>query len=472
MTRSLRILRCAAVVALGAFGPSLPADAQLVLGQVPGQTTLENRMGNSVNRTCGGLGAAGANTAGPTAADDLFARCTEMVLNANVIVNGGPSTGSGVASLGLTSGQLNDALLQLSDYAGGAIGPSGTQAAFVQVASLGQRLLALREGATGWSVAGLFPRGLQDAEGVPDAGAALLGSVSGLPDVGAVALPAGLGVFVTGHGDILHYGGSDELLGFDDYGGGVTVGVDYRFLENLVAGLAFGWTGSSADFQDAGSNLDANSYVPSVYASYTHGGFYADGIFSYAYDTFDLSRRIVYPTVNRTAEGDTDANEFSFSLGGGYEFDLKDVVEGLTAGPRIRYDYLHQDVASFEESGARGLNLRYRDVQIESSVLAVGFETAYAVSTGFGVLTPQLRFDYNHEFAAQPQRIEATFIADPNQFVFFVRPDYLDRDFFKLGVGLAATLQHGVSAFIDWETLLGYDDVQSNVIHVGARYEF
>lgn len=462
MRRASRLFRNAVLVFLGVASPALAQ--QYPLGTVPGQTAFQSRMGDSINLTCIGLANAGVSLAGPSASSDLFARCSEMVVNAVVIETGATVPGGG-PSLGLTAPGLNSAILQLSDQTGGAVGPNSTQAAFVQVANLKNRVVALRDGDSGFSIAGLQLRGMEGA-----------GLESGLPPAGAAgdaaALPEGLGVFLTGQGDIGHYGGSDELLGFNYYDWGVTGGVDYRFTEDLVAGLAFGWVGSRSDFTGSQGDLESDAYVPSLYGSYTHGGWYADAIFSYAYSDFDLSRRIVYPSVNRTATGDTHANEFSFSVGGGHEFDLKEVVEGLTAGPRVRFDYLIQDVASFDESGASGLNLSYRDYQIESIVSVVGFDAAYALSTSFGVVTPQLRFDWNHEFAPDPARIEATFLADPNQFVFFVRPDNLDRDFFRLGFGVAATLPHGVSTFIDWETILDYDAVQNNAIRIGARYEF
>jgi outer membrane autotransporter protein len=458
-------LRRGLSLSLLSFGLAPPAVAQqLPLADVSGQSPLQHRMGISVNQTCNGLAAGGYQFSGTPAQQDLFARCSELVVNAAVLTGASipPAFGSS-SSLGLNSFQLNNALLEVSDYKGGAVGPNGTQAAFVQVANLQQRFMALRDGDTGFSIAGLRLNG-------EAAGPLALRQDAASGD--ASKLPEGLGVFLTGEGDIGHFSSTSELNGFNYYSWGVTGGVDYHFTEDLVAGLAFGWVGSRADFSGSGGSLEQDTYIPSAYLSFTHDAFYADAIISYAYDDFDLARNIVYPTVNRTATGDSHGNEYSFSVGGGYEFDLKQVAEGLTAGPRARFDYAYEDIASFSESGANGLNLRYRSYEIWAPVLAVGLEAAYAISTGFGVLSPQLRVDYNHDFAAQPQRIEASFVADPNNIVFFVRPDNLDRDFVTLGVGLVATLQHGVSAFIDWESVLAYDSVQNNAFRLGARYAF
>ena len=410
MTRLLRRTVGLAFLVAGSFIVPNPAAAQqLPLGSVPGQNAVQQRMGTSINVVCLGL-----PTNGTAAQTDLLGRCTEMVLNANQLLGTGPTSGGDYNSLGLTSNGLDNAILQLSPNKGGAVAPNQTQVAFVQVANLKQRFAALRDGDTGFSVAGL------KLDGTPLEHVDLSSFGQGVASGDTPQLPEGLGVFLTGEGDIGHFSGSDEVVGFNYYSWGVTGGVDYRFLEDFVAGLAFGWVGSRSDISGNGGDLQSDSFIPSLYASWTHDAWYADGIFSYARDNFDLSRNIVYPTVNRTATGDTNANEYSFSLGGGYEFDLKEVVEGLTAGPRVRFDYVDQLVDSFNEGGANGLNLSYRDYEIESAVSVVGFEAAYAVSTSFGVITPQMRFDWDHEFADQPERIKASFVADPNDVTFFV----------------------------------------------------
>jgi outer membrane autotransporter protein len=459
--RTVRILACGAVAAF--VGLSDPAAAQqLLLDQVPGASGFQQRIGGSVQTTCVGLGAVAPQL--NAAQQDLFLRCTEMVVNADNI-QGFPTPGP---TLGLDAAGLNDALLQVSDYASGAVGLNQTQSAFVQAANIQSRFLALREGDTGISIAGLqVPQ--NDEHGFPAPVSAFRqDAASG----DAAALPAGLGVFLTGKGNWGDFDGTSEQLGFDYGGGGVTGGVDYRFTEQLVAGLAFGWVGSRADFDGSGGHLDQDAFIPSIYASFTDGGFYADGIFSYSYNTFDLERRIRYAFINRTATGDTDANEYSFSLGAGYEFDLKEVAEGLTAGPRVRFDYLNEQIDGFGESGANGLNLTYLDYRIESAVSVVGAEAAYAISTSFGVLTPQIRADWNHEFADAPARVKARFTNDPNNIVFYARPARLNRDFARLGAGIVGTFAHGISAFLDYEVILGLNHVEANVVNLGGRYEF
>lgn len=465
MKRLTRLLSGAAPMLLVGASFAGAAFAQVFpLGQVPGSDSLQQRVGTSVQVTCQGLAAISPTGAGFSAdRKDLQDQCNALVGN-GFAVAGMPMPGP---NLGLDATQLNQALEQVSHHQGGAIGVNQNQVAFVQVANLQRRFLALREGQTGISIAGLQLRRDGERFGAP-AGGLFQDSASG----DEAGLPQGLGIFLTGSGDWGSFDGSSEQLGFDVASWGVTGGVDYRFTDELVAGLAFGYVGSRAGFEGPNGHLDQDAYIPSLYASYNHGGFYADAIFSYAYDAFDLVRRINYATIHRTASGDTHGNQYSGSLGGGYEFHLDQLAEGLSVGPRARFDYAYEQIRSFTESGANGLNLRYDGYDIESAVSVLGAEASYAVSTSFGVVTPQLRVDWNHEFAADPARVKARFAADPNEVVFFVRPARLNRDFCRLAAGVVGTFPHGISAFVDYETVLGLNGVENHVVHLGGRYEF
>ncbi len=462
------LLAAGALCALAAAGLASPAQAQqLPLGSVAGQNPLQQRVGQSVNQTCGGLLRAGF-VAGPSPQQDLTARCTEMVLNA-VQVNTGMNPGqmAGVGSLGLDATALNNAILQLSNQNGASSGFNRNQNTFITPSAVRRRFIALREGDTGISIVGL--PGLGSAEANVGSGLSLTdGSSSGAE----LTLPEGLGVFVTGNGEFGRFAGSSEELGYDLGSGGVTAGVDYRFTDELVAGVAVGYQGTKASFDGYNGDVVSNAVSPTLYASYNHGGFYADGLLSYGYTGSFVKRRIRYANINRTAHGNTNASDYTIGLGAGYEFALDQVAEGLSVGPRARFDYFYQTINGFDEFGANGLNLRYDPYRINSAITSLGIDASYAISTDFGVLTPQVRVDWQHEFLNDNNPMSARFAADPNQFRFFVIPAQTDRDFVGLGVGVVATLPYGVSAFVNYDTIIGLRNISDNVFSVGGRYEF
>jgi uncharacterized protein with beta-barrel porin domain len=432
---------------------------QANLASLPGQNALQQRTGTAVTVVCAGLGPAGlgVDPSGASATSDLFARCRELVQTGNEIEGSGPTS----FSLGLSANETNQALLEVVHDEGSAGGPGRTPAIFIHAANVERRFAALRDGATGISLAGL---NLIGGDGVVPGSALLEDSASG-PDG---QLPEGLGIFLTGDVGYGTFDGSDEELGFDYDSWGLTGGVDYRFLPELVAGVAFSYVGSDADIDGNSGDLEDAAYLGALYAQYATGGLYVDGVVSYGGHDFDQERRIRYPGVNRTANGKTDAAEYSASVGAGYEWQ----IESLTIGPRVRFDYFEEDIGSYSESGAGGLNLRYGDYEVRSVTSVLGVDAAYAISTGFGVITPQIRLDWEHEYENDGNSIRARYAADPNRIQFFVDPEGPDRNYFNLGVGVVATFGSGFSAFVDYQTVLGLDDVDDHLFTVGGRYEF
>ena len=134
--------------------------------------------------------------------------------------------------------------------------------------------------------------------------------------------------------------------------------------------------------------------------------------------------------------------------------------------------YIESDIDGFTESGARGLNLKYDDQDVNSLTTALGGQFSYAISTGFGVLTPHVRAEWEHEFEDDPRKIELQYDVDPNNTQFFVETEGPDRDYVNLGAGLAATFAGGITAFADFETVLANSDRDEYQVTFGARYEF
>jgi outer membrane autotransporter protein len=204
-----------------------------------------------------------------------------------------------------------------------------------------------------------------------------------------------------------------------------------------------------------------------------------DGLVGFGQSDYDLNRRIFYqPGVgaanpvpgprDRTAESDTDSDEFAISVGGGYSLG----GGAFTYGPFARLDYVAVDIDGYEESGAQGLNLKVEDQDIDSFQGVLGGEVSYSVSTGFGVLVPQARLGWVHEFADDDRRIKATYVNDPNQVQLVAETDAPDRDYGTLLLGLAGVFQGGAQAFVSYETVLGLRDVEEHLFTIGGRIDF
>ena len=280
----------------------------------------------------------------------------------------------------------------------------------------------------------------------------------------------------------LQLGDKDASLlesGYDFDNLRLTVGADYRFTDNVVAGLAVGYGKTDLEFiRDAGT-LDTDTLLWSLYGSYyVKDNFYLDGIASFGDTDYDSMRRVVYTdatgTVDRTAEGVTSGTQFAGGIGGGYNF----TRNAWTFGPNGGVYYLDMDVDPFSETGAGGLDLGFGTQEVKSLTANLGFHASYAFSRKWGVIIPHFRGDFIREFEEDAGLVNVIFVADPfandplNPTPNIVyRTDIPDTNYGNLALGVSAQFVNGISAFADYQTLLGFNRVTSHELTLGVRFE-
>jgi outer membrane autotransporter protein len=334
-----------------------------------------------------------------------------------------------------------------------------TQLVGSQVDNLSARLQALRAGAAG--------RGGLTISGLTLQGQTISGAAAGADGYEFERLA----FFVNGN---VGWGNKDRSAnedGFDYDIWGVTAGADYVFLDSLVAGIALGYTASSADIDNNGGDLDADTWTLSAYGTWTlDDNLYLEAAAGYGWGSYDQVRNIDYGLLGglRAATSDYDGSQYNVMLGAGYD---------LVSGRHIvdlygRLDYLSTDIDSYTERGARGLDLRIRSQSSSSFTSTLGASYQTAVSTKQAVLVPQLWAEWVHELNDGDQSIGGTFANDPSQVAFILSTDRLDTDYYRVGVGLGAQFPRGVTTFINYEATLGVRDYTEHNINAGVRLAF
>lgn len=276
--------------------------------------------------------------------------------------------------------------------------------------------------------------------------------------------------------------------GFDGDATRVTVGLDYRLGSGGVVGLSVGFGDTSSDFD---ANLPGNAFTPQVDA----GGIGADDItvtiFGTAqlsprayvdatagvgftdYDlrrnaTFQESNRLI-PQTNVRATASPDGREYFGSVGLGYDAEMGP----LSLGPYARLRLTKSKVDSYAESdGGTGLGLAVSKTKSTSVVSILGLRASYAISQPWGVVLPQARFEYEHEFDDDPETTTTSLLLDPARSAFRVSNDPPDRNSFNVGAGLLLVLPNGWMPYVDYEGLIGYRDASRHRVTAGLRVEF
>lgn len=260
--------------------------------------------------------------------------------------------------------------------------------------------------------------------------------------------------------------------GYNFKNGGVTFGADMRAMDDLVVGAAFSYLAGDAYFDLASGRSQSNSYTGSVYGSYyVIENFHLDALAAYGGSNYEIERNIRYvipgDVVDTKAFGSPDGEQYSMSFGGGYDFSY----EGFNLTPFGRIEYVGLQVNQFQESGGDGLALRFGQQTVRSLKTVLGVQTSYAVSVPFGVLLPTFHADYIHEFMDNGQTFTMSLAGDPlgvNANIVTLAPD---RNYAIVGAGISATFPHGLSSFISYDALLGYQNVTSHKVVIGLRVE-
>jgi outer membrane lipase/esterase len=443
---------------------------------------------SAVDRVCANLQRPGVTLT--ASQKNLLANCTAIV-----------NTYSGSSN----SAGLQGALSAVSGKQTTAQQRTGIEFSGTQFQNIASRLTQLRQGASGFSLADL------NTGGVPLPGdfgqlIAMLKDPSnsdpksnspGSPVTGGGAgdSPTGgqsrWGFFINGGLRRGTQDATDYESGFDFKSNGVTAGVDYRFTDHLVFGIAAGHSSGHAGFSDGSGRIDSKGNTGSLYGTYYNGPFYLDAIGTFGHIDYDEFRTTTYNVAAGTTgtasncngtvctintNGSTGARELSFGGSTGYTLH----TGGLLGGPDIALDWTRVDVNGFSENdpGNTGMALAYGSQIGESLLLKAGGHLSYALSTPIAVFLPQVRAHYIHEFKNNQRALTANYVQDPtvnsvsgpiSSFVLFT--DRPDRNYADWAASITAQFPFGLSAFVDYSALAGYSQLQTHEFTFGIRLQ-
>jgi outer membrane autotransporter protein len=309
----------------------------------------------------------------------------------------------------------------------------------------------------------------------------LLASVGGGgPGVEVDSHLGALGLFASGTFNFGDRDSTADQTGYDFKTRELTVGADYRFTDQFVLGAALSHTAIDADMDDAGGYLDTRGYGLTLYGTYyPTDRFYLDGMINYGWNDYDQRRSVRYrlqnTEVNQHFDSDYSGRQLFADLGAGYRFTRGD----LSFGPELRLSYLDVRVDSFRERpGASGDGSAWavavEEQDLQSLVSSVGGRASYLIDRPWGTLQPQVEFGWLHEFNDDRRLVRGRFlegaVVPDNLFQLVMDP--VDKDYFRLGLGLSARFDRGPSALIQYRTLFDYRNLEDHAITTELRWEF
>jgi outer membrane autotransporter protein len=276
--------------------------------------------------------------------------------------------------------------------------------------------------------------------------------------------------------------GSAADAGYDGSILSVIVGVDRRFGDRHVLGLAANHQRESADF-DAGAGRARSRHL-GLLATYG-GGFgeswALDAYAGYLSGNMDLSRRVGYTLllnagtaaestvqVQGLAEADTDTRRNVAGLSLSYLL-ARGAWQWQFGGG---YDVVGSRIDRYTERGGAGLALAVERQRISSRQGRLGLRATRTESTLFGVLQPYFALDAYHEFADDTRELQVAFAGDPALTPIRFTSARPDRDWAEAAIGLQATMTGGSAAFIEYRQRFGDRWLDERALSFGFRVEF
>jgi uncharacterized protein YhjY with autotransporter beta-barrel domain len=231
---------------------------------------------------------------------------------------------------------------------------------------------------------------------------------------------------------------------------GVSIGVDTRLGRFIVGGgVGYGHDRTWIGHDDG--RVDARAFTFAAYGGRTLGerGF-IDGLLGYQRLDYDLRRTV---TANgATVRGRRDGHQRFASLTAGAN--LGRDRWGVT--PYGRAEYTRGSLDAYTETGDPLHALDYDAQSLRALTVDLGLRLDYRAQTAFGMVSPQLRIEYQHDLQRSGDATlrYADWLDGP---VYRVRPQGYSRDRFELGLGVQFEFGQAWQLGIGHRLLIGDD---------------
>lgn len=258
----------------------------------------------------------------------------------------------------------------------------------------------------------------------------------------------------------------------------LTLGVDYRFSDSFVGGLAFSGGYSATDYGRNRGELDTTSFLLMAYSSYYRGAWYLDATLALGGDNYDQQRRLncndsCAEAFSQSAEAEFNGSQIAVTLGTGYEL----AIAGFTltpyaqlAGARLEVDS-YRDTMSRPDSPGAGFALDIGDQEKDLLTLSVGSQFRYVFSQDWGLIIPHLGVEYVTELEDDDNLVNGRFVGNiARDEEFTLTTTEIDDTYYTINAGVSFQFSYS-AGFVDVKSWQANDEVELLQFSVGWRWE-
>jgi outer membrane autotransporter protein len=244
----------------------------------------------------------------------------------------------------------------------------------------------------------------------------------------------GVGVWGQGFGSTASQDRRQDVDGYTSNTYGLAFGADAQLLDPVRVGVSFAYARTLVDDSGSrdGSGQKINSYIGSLYGTYTAKRWYMDGALTYGQHEYDSTRLVNFTGATaQTAKASFSGQQYGAKTEFGYPVSVgKTVVTPLAS---LAYNHLNQD--GYSETGATGANLTVTGSSTDSIRSGLGGKVSTTVAqAGEWNIKPNARAMWQHEFNASAPDQTSTFVAGGSAFT--TSGIQVAQEHFNLGIGL------------------------------------
>ena len=235
---------------------------------------------------------------------------------------------------------------------------------------------------------------------------------------------------------VYDYGNYDRS---SDFGGGnshlntIVAGGDMKLSDQLLAGIAFGYTEDKASFGNGAGGFKLNETTLTGYVGYGSGPWYVGATAGAGdLDFKDIRRSFALGASNRTESGNTNGTHMMARLLGGYWFNASG---NWLHGPFARLTYQEAKVYAWSENGTSSTAMSFGHQKRDSFASSLGWQ----VNGVIGSVRPFARVTWEKDYNNDDRSVRAGLVSMGG--VGFGLPAYrADSDYVLFDVGASAPL--------------------------------
>lgn len=270
------------------------------------------------------------------------------------------------------------------------------------------------------------------------------------------------GLFIEGRMDRGSFDGDASSVGSDYDTNGLTIGFDYRFNPNLLAGVALGYTDNNTEQDNDQGETDTEATSLFLYGTYyPTNNVFIDGLVGYSWANHDISRNF----GGNTMTASTDSETQYLMVKGGYNYA---VSNSLQVTPTLAANYEKVNVDGYTESGVAPLSVG--DDEAESVRLTLGGELVKYLQVKQKDVELNANLAFVKEFADDSRSVAVNFVGGSS--VLNMDISELDQEYVTLGLGTTVWLSKTSKLALSYNTFIDNSDVESHSLAAQFRYEF